>query len=504
MSLSVWAACLGTASAAAPRSYDWPVFGQNLLNWRLSRASQITGRNAAGVTRLFTYAFPKNGGGAEDDPVESGGTLYATSSGGLVYAFDAATGAVRWTYAPSPVVQGTPNRGVAVDALRVYVLTPDDRLIALDRRSGHEVYAVQVADPSTGAFESTAPVVADGEVLVGVAGGDQGVRGFVAAYAAATGRRLWQTYMVPPAGKGWMAGTGVHGGGAVWMPPAVNLATKTVFVATGNPAPDFFGPVRPGADPHTDSIVALSLATGAIRWAYAETRHDQWDYDAASPPVLFGLRRHGRTIPAVAEAGKDGEFYVLSQATGKPLSAPVAFVRVHHPAPTAAGTLVYPGTSGGDNYGPIAYDPALGLAFVGAVDGASVVYAANKDAEGSHSVATSGNWAGSVSAIDVARGKLRWTVKTATPVTGGVSVTAPGIVWFGSEGGHLYAVDARTGKVLLRIDAGASIGAAPAVYELAGREYVAVAVGGSGSMETEPFSRPGPAISVFGLPAAGG
>jgi alcohol dehydrogenase (cytochrome c) len=487
-------------AAQGPANAAWPTFGQNLANWRLSAASQITPRNASSVVRLFGYALPKHGGGAETYPLEVGGTLVFTSSGGYVYALNATTFATEWTYAPTPAVGGIPNRGVAVASGRVFVLTPDDRLIALSLKTGTALFQTSVAGAASGAYESTAPVVAGGVVVVGSAGGDKGVRGFVAAYAASSGRLLWRTYMVPPPGRGWMAGPGVHGGGTVWMPPAVDLRTGTVYVATGNPAPDFFGPARPGSDPHTDSIVALSLKTGRILWAYSETRHDLWDYDAASPPVLFTADVGGAAVPAVMEAGKDGDLYVLAAKTGRPLEAPVPFVKIDHPAPTAQGTLVYPGTSGGDNYGPVAYDPALGLAYVFAVDGASMVYSTGKGTEGSRAVQGSAPWTGSVTAIQVATGKVAWTLSTATPLTGGGTVTRSGVLWFGSEGGNLYAVDAKSGKVLLKLDAGASIGAAPSAYELDGREYVAVAVGGSGTMETEAFSRPGPALEVFGLP----
>jgi len=495
-----------TRAPAAPTS-AWPTFGGNLAGDRMSPAAALTPANAAGVVERFFYTTGVRGGGNETYPLEVAGTLLFTASGAHVYAVDAATGAVRWTYTPTPAVvvpTGAPstNRGVAVLGPRVFVLTPDDRLIALSLATGSALYQVQVADPSTGAFESTAPVAADGVVLVGSAGGDEGVRGFVSAYAAATGKLLWRTYTVPPVGRGWMAGPDVHGGGTVWMPPAVDARTGTVFVATGNPAPDFFGPVRPGADPHTDSILALSLKTGALEWSYAETAHDLWDYDAASPPVLLTLREHGKAIAAVAEAGKDGELYVLSARTGRPLVPPVAFVRVDHPAPAATGTVVYPGTSGGDNYGPIAYDPATGLAYVFAVDGASKVFADGKGELGSHSVQAYGAWTGSVTAVDIATGRRVWTFPTATPITGGGTATAGGLVWFGTEGGQLYALDAATGRVALAVDAGASIGSAPTVYELAGQEYVAVALGGAGSMEAEPFNRPGDAVAVFGLPPA--
>lgn len=289
---SAWA--VARSAPPAPPNVVWTTFGGNLANWRLAGADQITAGNVRDVQKLFTYAVPKNGGGMETYPLEVGGTLLFTSSGGDVYALNAATGAVQWTYTPSPQVRGVPNRGVAVLGSRVYVLTPDDWLIALARATGKPLFRVQVADPSTGAFESTAPIAADGEVVIGSAGGDQGVRGFVSAYFAQTGKLLWRTYTVPALGQGWMAGSSVHGGGAVWMPPAVNLTTRTVFVGTGNPAPDFFGPVRPGADPYTDSVLALSLKTGAIEWAYSETRHDLWDYDAASPPVLLTVDVKGR------------------------------------------------------------------------------------------------------------------------------------------------------------------------------------------------------------------
>lgn len=492
---SVGASGATTASESVPpptsvfgASTDWPWFGNNPWQDRFAPLPAVSPANGARLRLAFRIPLPGAVGSNESFPLEVNGVLYATASGSQVYAVDAGTGQRLWTW-PGPANAGAApahiNRGVAVANQRVYVLTADDQLIALDRKTGRAVYAVSVADPAQGYFESMAPLVADGRVIVGSSGGDLGVRGFVAAFDATSGRRLWQFYTVPRRGQGWMAATGAHGGGAVWTTPTYDPRRGQLYVDTGNPSPDYYGKTRPGPDPYTDSVLNLRLQTGVLNWFRQEVPHDLWDYDVASPPLLFpytgGL--------AVGEAGKDGFWYEWDAKTGRVLTPPLAFVRQQHSPPTATGTMEWPGPAGGANYGPSAYDPLTGDAYVAGINGPERLSAGPAPHSGygldlgtGQSVAPRKDWTGTITAIDVGNGRMAWQVRTPTPPIGGVTVTAGGIVFFGLADGHLEGLSARNGRIVWQRDAGAPIGSAPILYRWRGADYLVYVTGGAASL----------------------
>ena len=463
---------------------QWPVYGGNAWQDRFSPIASLSPANASRLRPAFTTPLPSQGQGQgqESGPIEVGGRIYLATPGGGVVAIDAATGALIWTR-PGP--GRSPTRGVAVDGNRLFVLDSNNALVALDAATGHELWTAPVyrGGAPPGAFTSTAPIVADGMVLVGVAGGDNGVRGFVEAMSAEDGRLLWRFYTVPAPGQGWVPATGSHGGGAVWTPVTVDPASGVVYVATGNPSPDFYGVHRPGSDPYTDGVVALDVHSGKLLWYGQEVPHDLWDYDAASPPVLFPLPGGGL---GVGEAGKSGYWFEWNAATGHALTAPLAFVREDHTAPTPQGTLEWPGTWGGANYGPSAYDPATGLAYVAGINLPQIVrgvatphQAGAPDFGTSMGNAPGAQATGTLTAIDVRTGRMRWQVALASPAFGGVTVTSGGLLLFGTVDGRVEALDARTGARLWSASVGANIGAPPIAYVDGGRTYVAVASGGS-------------------------
>ncbi len=289
-------------------------------------------------------------------------------------ALDAATGAPLWTYnaglGNAPWWSVGINRGVALGDGRVYLLTADDRLVALNATTSALDFSTQLTSPALGYSETSAPLVAGSVVVVGSAGGDQGVRGFVAGYSATTGVRLWKLFTVPAPGSEWNPATGSHGGGAVWTTPVWNPATGTLYAGTGNPSPNYFGGNRPGPDPYTDSVIAVHVSSGHLLWAAQEVPHDLWDYDVASPPVLFS--RLGRL--AVGEAGKDGLWYEWNATTGAPLTPPIAFVRIDHSPPTPSGVEEWPGSEGGANYGHSAYDPVTRDTYIAGINGPQILY----------------------------------------------------------------------------------------------------------------------------------
>lgn len=468
-------------------SASWPMFGNNPWQDRYAPDQSITADSITNLHPAFVSEIPGVKGSNETYPQEVNGVLYMTTPEAHVLAVDAVNGTVLWQFTPDTHARGGApkiNRGVAVGDQNVYVLTADDQLIAISRQTGKLLFSVQVANPTQGYFETMAPILTDGKVIVGSAGGDEGIRGFVAAYDASTGKRLWQFYTVPARGEGWMPATGSHGGGAVWTTPTVDPTNHLLYFGTGNPSPDYFGQARPGPNLYTDAVVALNTDTGNLVWYRQEVTHDLWDYDVASPPVLFtiGSKR------VVGEGGKDGFWYEWDAQTGEPVIQPVAFVKQQHSPPTAAGTEEWPGSDGGANYGPSAYSPATQCAYVAGINGSEVLYAKDTSHSGysldlgtGQNPAPASAWTGTVTSIQAATGRVMWQIATPTPPIGGVTVSAGGIVFFGLADGTLEGVEADTGRLLWKVETGESIGSAPILYEIAGHTYVVVVTGGAKS-----------------------
>lgn len=462
------------------------MFGNNAWQDRFSPIHNLNPATAARLQLAFQVPLPATGSN-ESFPLEKNGVLYVTTGHGDVLALNAATGGKIWSYVnPRKLPYWMPrlNRGVALGNHHVYVLTPDDYLVSLDAATGYKQYQVKVADSSQGNFESMAPLYANGTVVVGSAGGDEGIRGFVSGYNAATGQKKWQFYTVPPRGQSWMSATGSHGGGTVWTTPAYDPASHSIYFGTGNPSPDYYGKSRPGPDPYTDSVVNLELGNGSMIWAAQEVTHDLWDYDAASPPLLFN--QNGQLT--VGEAGKDGYWYEWNANTGQQVTQPVAFVNEGHTPPTATGTKEWPGSDGGANYGPSAYDPATQEVYIAGINGAEILYAGpthhtsfTPDLGTGQSPAPASTWTGTVTSIGVGTGKIAWQIHTPTPPIGGVTVNAGGLVWFGLQDGTLEAVSAKDGHLVWKTKTPAPIGSAPIVYQQNGHTYVVIVVGGAGS-----------------------
>src|SRR2546426_41314 len=429
------------------------------------------------------------------------------------------------------------NRGVAVANGLIFLGTLDGQLLALDQGTGKEKWAVQVGDPAAGYTETMAPLVVGDNVIIGTSGAEYGIRGFVKAYSAASGAPAWTWYTLPDPQHGgwwgkWSRTTGEgedlhrdiakekadsakyadawqHGGGSMWMTPAYDDATKTLYVAIGNPSPDLDGGIRPGDNLWTESVVAISATNGEFKWGYQEVPHDVWDLDAVSPPVIAMVG--GKK--AVVEAGKTGFVYVLDAATGKLIRKSAAFVpqQSMYAQPTAEGVFMLPGANGGEEWSPIAVNPDLAYAYTVGLHqpmhykthyapwengrlwlGSAFVRV--PDDKGGYS----GEW-GNVNAIDLNTGKIAWTVKTDLPMMGGATATGGGLVFTGEGNGWFKAYDAKTGAVLWKFYCGAGVNAAPSVFEVDGEQFVAVAAGGNFQI-SYPL---GNAVFVFGLPKAG-
>ena len=532
----------------AQQSGDWLMYGHNYWNNRYSPLNQVNTTNVRNlVPRMVFQTGTERLGSLETTPVVVNGIMYITSPAApnnVVVAVDLRTQKTLWRYehknaAVSTACCGPNNRGVAIAGGNVYVATLDAQLVALDQATGKEKWVVQVGDPAEGYTETMAPLVIDDKIIIGTSGAEYGIRGFVRAYNAATGAQLWNWYTIPAPGapaneggiNGWFgrwsrttpegndlhrniqqekadsakyADAWMHGGGSMWMTPAYDAETKTLYVGIGNPSPDLDGSIRPGDNLWTEAIVALDATTGKFKWGYQTVPHDVWDLDAVSPPVIAMVG--GRK--AVVHAGKTGWVYVLDAATGRLIRKSDAFVPQENmfAQPTAEGTRMLPGANGGQEWSPITVNPELQYAYTVGLHQPMhykthyAPYERGRLWLGSAFVAIPGEaqW-GTVSGVNLQTGKIAWQVKTDQPMIGGATATAGGLVFTGEGNGWFKAYDARTGAVLWKFYCGAGVNAAPSVFQVDGEQFVAVAAGGNFQLGF-PL---GDAVFVFGLPKAG-
>jgi PQQ-dependent dehydrogenase (methanol/ethanol family) len=490
---------------------DWPLFGRDRDNTRFVPLAQITAGNVRHLGEAWSTSLGQFQVLAETFPQVIGRVMYVTTSTDEAIALDAVSGKVLWKYAPqvdfslSTGVGGygvSVNRGVAVANGKVYLLTFDNKLVALQQATGEQLWQTTVSDPHQGYYETMAPTVWNGLVFVGDSGSEDGLRGFVRAYNAATGKQVWNFWTVPAPGQGWVP-KGRHGGGTVYMPPTVDTRTGLLYVGTSGPSPVLLGTKRPGPNLYTTSILALQARTGKLVWYYQEVPHDLWDYDAASPVVIFDAHVKGKTVHAVGEAGKSGYFFILDARTGKPLFSPLAFVKVHHTPPTTRGAVECPGAVGGSLYSPVAYSAVAHAAYIAGINLCFFEQVTGKVTGGERDFAgirkPVGKGTGTFSAVDVNTGKFLWKVDMPTPMIGGATVTASNLVFTGDQHGMLYAFDARSGKILWRSNLGLAFGSAPIVYANGGKEYVAIALGGSASSASLHLGNVGAVVVALSL-----
>jgi alcohol dehydrogenase (cytochrome c) len=454
----------------------------------------------------------------ETTPIVVDGVMYVTTSFNHVYALNAKTGEEYWHYKHKmgPVTTyccGPNNRGVAIYKDKVYMATLDSKLVALDAKTGSLLWQTDIAEPEKGYSETMAPTAVDGKILIGTNGGEYGIRGFVRAYDADTGKLVWNFDTIPENSVGVWAthdatGKDMHRdieaekaalkklgdpyktlGGGVWQNPSVDLKAKRIYFVVGNPSPDLDGSIRPGDNLYTDSLVSLDLDTGKYVCHFQYIAHDVWDLDSVSPTVLVDVKdKDGKTIPGVLHAGKTGNVYVHDRKDCSLIRFSDAMVDQTGmwTLPTADGAPMLPGANGGVEWSVMAVNPELGLTYAVNLHQPMTYHVENSPYPGgklwlggAFKIIPGSDQFGNVTAVDYNTGKIKWQVKTPLPMMGGALTTAGGLMFTGEGDGWFRAYDAESGKVLWSFFAGAGVNAPPASYSVDGKQYIVVGAGGN-------------------------
>ncbi|HKV04332.1 MAG TPA: PQQ-dependent dehydrogenase, methanol/ethanol family [Candidatus Acidoferrales bacterium] len=489
---------------------DWLMYGGDYQSQRYSRLTQINRENVHSLKPAWMYQ-PNRPGEApiEASPVVVSGIMYVTEPPSTVTALDARLGTKIWSWTPKlperlyTIGVHRSNRGVAVFENTVFVGTLDAHLAALDATTGAVRWSVHVDDNGHGYSLTGAPRVLNGKVIVGISGGDVGVRGYIDAYDAKSGKRLWRLFTIPdpgdPGSETWgkdMSGTG---GAGTWGTGSYDPELNLLYWGTGNPAPDYNGQNRPGDNLYSDSLLAIDPDAGKLKWYFQFTPHDTHDWDSIQVPVLFDASVDGKPRKLLALANRNGFYYVLDRATGEFITG-VPFVTqtwakglddkgrpivLPNTEPTASGSLVFPDGHGGTNWNSPSYSPQTKLFYVSAREISAYTVAGKPkvnfpDFGGGGRITLTGDDAyGAIRALEATTGKRKWEYRTLAPAEVATLATAGGLVFSGSDEGNFFALDAATGKLLWEFTVGGTeSGSNFVTYELDGKQYL---VGESGN-----------------------
>jgi alcohol dehydrogenase (cytochrome c) len=498
---------------------NWFTYHGSYSSLHHSGLQQITPANASQLELKWVFqahSLEK----FETTPLVVDGVMYLTEAPNTVIALDPATGREFWMYEhKNPEVTypccGKINRGLAISGNTLYMGTLDGKLIALDAATGRLRWETTVVDFRKGYALTHAPLVIKDKVLVGTAGGELGIRGFLAAYDAQTGKEIWRFQTIPEPGEPghntWGGDSWKHGGGPIWLTGSYDPALNLTYWGVGNPGPDWNPKVRPGDNLYTSSAIALDADTGKLKWHFQFTPHDEWDWDAVQTPVLVDREWKGQPRKLMLWANRNGFFYVIDRATGeflqgtpfvkqdwaKGLDAKGRPIRVEGRGPSPQGSRTYPGVQGGTNWFAPSYSPATGLFYLNVWDDYSSLYFSwDQEFEQGKWYAGGGVKAevqstrrdriarrhpdsgyGAVRALNPLTGAKVWEYKTTDVSDGGVLTTASNVLFTGNREGHFFALDATNGQLLWRRYLGGQTVASPITYSAGGKQMVSIAVG---------------------------
>lgn len=491
---------------AADEPGNWLTYSGNYAAHRHSPLKLIHDGNVASLQPAWSYqvnSLQK----FETTPIVVDGVMYISEPPSHVTALDTRTGRPLWKYRrliPDDVrvCCGQVNRGVAILGNRLYIGTVDAHLVALDTATGNVVWDVETAPYKSGYSITAAPLAVKDKIVIGMAGGEYGVRGFLDAYDAATGKRAWRFWTIPGAGEpgngSWTGDSWKRGSAATWVTGAYDSETNLIYWGTGNPGPDWNGGVRDGDNLYSDSLIAVDADNGKLKWHFQFTPHDVHDWDATEVPVLVDAEVLGRKRKAVVFANRNAFYYVLDRVTGQfLLGKPYAKqtwakglddsgkpIRIPKTFPSFEGTAVWPSVSGAQNWYSPTYSPQTGLFYVAVRESGSVYFigdAEYKEGEqfnggGFRSVPGEQTY-GAVRAFVPGTGQVKWEYKLFSPPWAGLLSTAGNLIFGSTNEGQVFALQASTGKPLWRFQAGGAARGNPISFIADGRQYVAVTMG---------------------------
>jgi alcohol dehydrogenase (cytochrome c) len=501
---------------------NWLHYSGTYASHRYSELKQIDPGNASNLELKWVFQA-RSLEAFSASPIVADGVMYLTQPPNDVVALDPKTGAVFWMYqykvsADARPCCGSVNRGVAILGDTLYMATVDAHLVALDARDGQPIWNVEVAKAAAGYAMTGAPLVIKDKVIVGVAGGELGIKGFLSAFDARTGKEVWKFNTVPgpgePGFETWQGDSWKTGGGPVWLTGSYDPALNLTYWGVGNPGPDFNPSQREGKNFYSSSVVALDADSGTLKWFFQFTPNDPYDFDAVQIPVLVDTTWEGTPRKLMFWANRNGFFYVLDRQTGRFLSG-YPFVKVNWasaldsngvPLQTMQppGQPTYPGVQGGTNWYSPSYSPRTGLFYLSVWDGYGSIYSSVQSEYKEGRIFVGGRigspiapnapmvpfsrktpintWTeeaghGAVVALDPRTGQRKWTFPMTDVTTSGILTTATDLLFTGTREGHFQAMDARTGSVIWKASLGGAIAQGPMTYAIDGKQYVAVASG---------------------------
>ncbi len=488
---------------AAKEPGNWLTYSGNLQGHRFSPLTELTPANVGGLKVKWAYQFP--GGRNQVSPIVADGVMYVTSPNRAA-ALDIHTGRELWAWErPIPadyqsIGFGRVNRGPAILDDKLFVATLDCYLVALDLKTGRERWTMKVEDYKPGYSMTLAPLAISGKVLVGVSGGEAGIRGFIDAYDSDTGRRLWRFFTIPGPGElgheSWAGDSWKTGSGSTWVTGAYDPDLNLVYWGIGNPGPDWNGDQRKGDNLYSCSFLALDADSGKLRWHFQFTPHDTHDWDSAHVPMLVDTLVRGRPRKLVVNPNRNAFYYALDRTNGeflagqsyakqtwaKGLDDKGRPILVPGMDPTEEGVLVWPSLNGATIWFSPSYSPRTDLVYVATREVGATYF--KREAEfkpgtffaggGERRIPDDQQW-GAIRALQPATGKLAWEYRLLSAPWAGVMSTAGGLVFSGSKKGNIFALDARTGKALWNFHSGGPVTANPISFAIDGRQHVALA-----------------------------